>query len=867
MPAKGVYQLTQNCIGSFSRCWRSAALVVVLVVLSISVKSQSEDTYDEISVVLNVQRIGSTEIPAIIHNQEAYLPVKDIFDFLKIKNTISSDFDLITGFFITPQAKFTVDKVNKQITYQGKTIKLEQNDLIQTENNLYLKSDYFGSVFGLECTFNFRDLSITLTTKIELPMIREMQQELMRKNISRLKGERKADTTIKRTYPKFHLGMADWSVISTQQTGEKSYTRVNFALGTNVFGGEANTYLNYTAGQPFDKKQQYYNWRFVNNDNKALRQITAGRLFTQSISSVYSPITGIQLSNTPTTYRRSYGTYRLSNKTEPGWIVELYINNVLVNFMKADASGFYSFEVPMVYGSSIVKLRFYGPWGEERTSEQYINIPFNFMPNQQFEYTVTAGQVSDDVKSKFARASLNYGLSKRITIGGGAEYLSSLTDGKVIPYVNASMRLGSRILFTAERVHGVRTSAIASYRSPSNLQFDYNYTRYDLGQTAVKYNYLEERKAVISLPVRGRKYSAFSRLTIDQVTLPKSKFTSAEMLMSAVFPRMSANLTTYAVITEKKPFVYSNLAVSFRMPKGIRLTPQVQYEYRESGFSILRGEVEKSIANKGYLNFSYEKNNLTHTQSFAIGLRYNFSFAQTFFNVRQAGHETNTMQSARGSLIYDNSNKILEANAVSNVGRGGVVILPYLDLNCNGERDENEPRADGLQLRVNGGRIERNKKDTTIHIVGLEAYNDYFIELDKSSFDNVAWQMPKQTIKVAVDPNYFKLVEVPIAVVGEVSGSVTLNENNGTNGLGRVIVEIYNKKSKLVAKILSESDGFFSFSGLAPGDYTARIDEPQLIKLKMSVSAAKIPFTIKRSIEGDVEDGLEFMLKKNPKSD
>ena len=867
MTGKGLYLLLQSCFGGLSCYWRNATLVLALALLSISAKSQSEDTYDEISVVLNVQRIGSTEIPAIIHNQEAYLPVKEIFDFLKIKNTMSPDFDLITGFFITPQAKFIVDKAKKEITYQGKTIKLEQNDLIQTENNLYLKSEYFGSVFGLECTFNFRDLSITLVTKIELPVIREMQQELIRKNVSRLKGEKKADTTIKRTYPKFHLGMADWSVVSTQQTGVKPYTRVNFALGTNIFGGEANAYLNYTAGQPFDKKQQYYNWRFVNNDNKVLRQVTAGRLFSQSISSVFSPLTGVQISNTPTTYRRSYGTYTLSNKTEPGWIVELYINNVLVNFMKADASGFYSFEVPMVYGSSVVKLRFYGPWGEERTSEQYINIPFNFMPEHQFEYTVTAGQVSDENKSLFARATLNYGLSKRITIGGGAEYFSSLSDAKIIPYVNASMRVGSRLLFTAERVHGVRSTAIASYRSPSNLQFDYNYSRYDPGQMVVKYNYLEERKAVISVPIRGKKYSAFSRLTIDQVTLPKSKFTSAEMLISAVMPRMSANLTTYAVITEKKPFVYSNLAVSFRLPKGLKFTPQAQYEYRESGFSILRAEVEKSITNKGYMNFSYEKNNFTHSQSFALGLRYNFSFAQTFFNVRQSQHETNMMQSARGSLIYDHSNNILSANAVSNVGRGGVIILPYLDLNCNGERDENEPKADGLQLRVNGGRIEHNKKDTTIRIVGLEAYNDYFIELDKASFDNVAWQMPKQTIKVAVDPNYFKLVEVAIAVVGEVSGAVLLDDKSGRNGLGRVIVNLYNSRSKLVAKILTESDGFFSFSGLAPGKYTASIDENQLTKLKMSTSAVKIPFTIKSSLEGDVEDGLEFVLKKNPKAD
>ena len=60
--------------------------------------------------------------------------------------------------------------------------------------------------------------------------------------------------------------------------------------------------------------------------------------------------------------------------------MELYVNNVLVDYVKADASGFFTFEVPLVYGNSLVKLRYYGPWGEEHSREQTISIPFNFLP-------------------------------------------------------------------------------------------------------------------------------------------------------------------------------------------------------------------------------------------------------------------------------------------------------------------------------------------------------------------------------------------------------------------------------------------------------------------------------------------------------
>lgn len=844
--------------------WNSCILVLVFwfSLQPGKVFSQSEDTYDEISLVLNVQRVGSLEIPAIIYKQDAYLPIKDIFDFLKIKNTLSGDMDVVSGYLLNPQTPFVIDKEKNMITYAGHKYPVQPGDMIKTETNLYLRSDYFGDVFGLICSFNFRNLTVSLTTKLELPVIREMQQELVRKNIFRLRGEKKADTVIKRNFSMFKLGVADWAVTANQQTNSKPLTRVNFNIGAALLGGEANVYLNYVANQPFNKKQQFYNWRYVNNSNRLVKQVLLGKIFPQATTSIFSPMTGFQVSNTPTSYRRSYGTYTLSNKTEPGWLVELYINNVLVNFMKADASGFYTFEIPMIYGSSEVKLRFYGPWGEERTSEQFINIPFNFIPQNQLEYAVTGGIVDDDAKSRFASAKLNYGISRHFTIGGGVEYLSTANNGKPMPYINASVRLGNRILLSGEKMYQVKTGGAISYRSPSRLQVDFNYTKYNPEQTAVKYNYLEDKKLVISKPFRGKKYSLFTRVTLHEITLLKSKFTSGEMLVSFVKGRVSSNLTTYAIVSEKKPLVFTNLSASFYLPGGLRVTPQVQYEYRSKNFSMLRGEVEKNIFKKGYVNASYQKSLVTDVQVISIGLRYNFSFAQTFFSASNGNNINTTTQSARGSLLYDKTSGYFGATDQTNMGRGGIIVRPYLDLNCNGERDLEEPNAPGLNLRVNGGRIENNKRDSSIRITGLEAYNSYFIELDKNSFDNVAWQIRNQTIGVEVDPNQFKLVEVPVAVMGEVAGSVTLKQGDASKGIGRIIINITNARGKHIAKVMTESDGYFSFIGLPPGNYIAAVDAAQLQKLHMGIVTNNRSFKIKVNRDGDIVDGLDFKIIK-----
>ncbi|MEX6690012.1 hypothetical protein QTN47_21060 [Danxiaibacter flavus] len=825
-------------------------------------KAQVDDNlnYYEISITLNVPKIGGSEIPAIVHGQRIYLPVKDLFDFLKIRNILSAGMDSVTGFFINPQVTYLIDEVNHRIRYDEKIFELKPNDLVKTETGLYLNADYFREAFGLDCIFNFRSLSVTLNTQIDLPAIREMQQELMRRNISRLKGEKQADTTIARKFSMFHLGSADWSIVATQQSNSGDNTRANLNMGAFVAGGEANVSLNYTSAQPFNQKQQYYSWRYVNNDHSSLRQVTAGKLLIHSTSSIYAPVVGVQFTNTPTTYRKSFGTYKLTDRTEPGWMVELYVNNILLDYKKADSSGFFTFEVPMVYGNSVVKLRVYGPWGEERYREQNIIIPFNFLPQNEFQYTVTAGRVEDEQKSLFYRTDVNYGFTRHITIGTGVEYLSSLASDKSMPYLNASFRLGSKLLITADHTYGVRSNATISYSLSSKAQVNVSYTKYDKDQTAVKYNYLEERKIELSIPLHSRNFNALSRLKLGQFILPNTKYTTAEYTITGVFAGISSNLTTYGMFSQH-PYVYSNFTQTYRLLHNITFSPQMQFDYTRKRFNMFKCEAGKNISTKGYLNFSYQRDFNIKTSYLGIGFRYNFSFGQASFFATQSNHTSSLVESARGSFLYDDNTNYLRANNRIGVGKGGLIILSYLDINGNGHRDLNEPKVAGLKLHINGGITERNDRDTIIRILELEAFSKYLIELDKNSFDNIAWQIKKPNISVTIEPNHLTLIEVAVTVAGEASGIVSLCNNNKTNGLSRIIINFYDSNFTRVAHTLTEPGGYFTFMGFTPGTYTARLDTAQLHNLNLTCTPETITFNIQASEDGVIVDNLEFKVQ------
>jgi hypothetical protein len=845
------------CIGNHLRYSK----LFILLFISIAAFGQNETEYEEVPVTFSYVPVGTMEITAIIKNEQAYLPIKTIFDFLKIKTNATTSLDSIQGFFIDPKSSFLFDFNTKHISYSGKQIELSASELIKTPSDLYLSSFQLNKIFGLDCQFNFRHLSISLKTEQELPVLRELKQKKLLDNLSHLKDEKKADTIIKSKFKWIQLGMADWSINATQERNRPDYLRANVAMGAMLLGGEANVNLTHYKGQRFDAGSQFYRWRYVNNKLSLFNQIAVGRISIQNISSLSGPLNGIVISNTPTNYRKAFGSYHYTGTTEPGWVVELYVNSILVNYIKADATGFFSFDIPIVYGNSAIELKFYGPWGEEKIQQENISIPYSFLPAGKMEYSLGTGIVKDENKSRFSRLNLSYGLNKRITIGGGTEYLSSVMPGKAFPYFNASMRLGNSLIFNGELAKGVRTKGAISYRSHSALQMEIAYMKYAKGQIFINNNYQEERRFLVTIPFRYKRLSAYSRLSYNEFILSKYKYSSTEWLLSASVRGISSNLkTSIQTYQSERPTVYSNYSLSFRIPGDVRLSPQAQYQYNSKRFTLLKIEGEKKISYKGYLNMAFEKSSLLHYSTFSLGLRFDLSFGRVFLSTRQGSNTMVTTQSASGNLTYGRGPGLTRFSNQNNLGRGGLIVSPFLDLNSNGKKDANEPKVNGLKLKVNGGRIEQIG-DSHVMITSLEAYKDYIIELDKNSFDNIAWQIKKASLKVTVQPNVLQLIEVPVEVMGEASGMVFLDNGKQLKGLSRIQLNFYDSSFRKVGQTLSETDGYFSFMGLSPGRYQVKVDSTQMEMLRLNVFPGRLSFTIKESVEGVLADGFEFKLK------
>jgi hypothetical protein len=352
------------------------------------------------------------------------------------------------------------------------------------------------------------------------------------------------------------------------------------------------------------------------------------------------------------------------------------------------------------------------------------------------------------------------------------------------------------------------------------------------------------------VPFRINKLSGTTRASYRQDGYSSFKYNVAQFLLSAYYLNYNVSLTHYSNwVKYWDSNVYCDFAVSVPLGKICTLRPSVQYDYSTRSFISYKANAERKIFNQGYLSLGYERNRLANYTGFNVSLRYDFSFMSTYASSYFSDNKVQTYEGASGSFAFGSGNNYVLASRYDAVGKCGVVIEPYVDINWNNKRDANEPLVTKLNVKCNGGKIYCREKDSIVRIANLDPFVDYNITMDESGFDNLAWNISEKKIKVYTDPNQFKKISLAIHPMGEVTGM--LLDDVGM-GKGRVLLNIYNEQGKIVANTQTESDGYFSYLGLPPGNYRVEVDSAQLKVLKMK--SKQIFCSIHPTINGESED-------------
>ncbi|NVO03313.1 MAG: hypothetical protein HXX09_11495, partial [Bacteroidetes bacterium] len=834
----------------------------------------NERNYDEFTVMYNLNGFGyfATEALYFSNNNKLYISVYQLFNELRINCKASSNSDSLSGFIENESNKYNIDFKNKIINIQNK--KVELNDaLLKINDALYLESSMFGDLFRLNLNFDFKSLTIAISSDFELPIIKIQRILRIRNNISKLKSEIVADTLIKRENHIFKFGTIDWGFSAAQTNAISANNTFQLGVGAELLGGSAQIQLRHFDKYAFDMRQQSYRWNWANNDNKIIKQVSLGKISTSSISSIYSSVLGAKITNAGVGYRKAAGEYSINGFTQPNWMVELYINNALVEVKEADAIGFYIFKFPLSYGQIVITLKFYGPSGEEKTEEKILNIPYTFVPAKKFEYNITTGVLEDGRSTKFFRSENNYGINPFITVGAGLEYLSSITNHSYIPFSNISVQPFRRVIVNGIYAHNVYTKGQMNVSLFKNVFLELGYTKYVDGQTAVMQNYRDEKAAKVSMPFHIRKISGFARLDYTNFGYQHFYYNQYGASFSLFYGNFSTNLASNLNqinpisdnenITPYSAYINANWTILYRFRSNFVLRQSLQYNVSEKSLVSSRTDLEKKIKNRTYVSVSFDRNFIADYNSLNFNVKFDLNYLRVFANSRFTKKDVYTYEGAQGSIYFNSSRNIIQPDNSSAVGKGGISLVPFVDINHNGKKEEDEPMIKLTSVRISGGKVIFNSKDSTINVIGLEPFTNYKLELNENDFNNLSWKLKHKTYQITIDPNQIKTVLIPITPVGEVSGMVYLSKNDKLEGYSRIIVHIYDNAGNIVKEILTESEGYFNYLGLSPGVYSASVDKAQLKKLGFLSIPDENKFTIRPLLDGDIVSDLKFILNNS----
>ena len=818
--------------------------------------------FDEVPVEILVKGYLNFEANVIITDKNSvYINVEELFRKLGIYCVSENNGNQLKGFIENEKTPYVIDFDLKQINKGDKSVK-SVNGIIKEMGAIYVETTVINEVFGLNMVFNFRSLSIKLDSEFELPLVKQARLEKMRQNISKLqsKSDVVIDTIIGRKYHLFKGGTMDWAVNSFQAQAEKINNSFSIGLGSELLYGDATIRFNYFEQTKFDSRQLYYNWRWIDNDNKFVKQVQLGRIGVQSIALIRGPVVGASFTNSPNTVRKATGTYTINDYTDPNWTVELYINDALVDYTQADASGLYVFKVPIVYGYTKLKLRFYGPLGEERIEEKTMNTPYTFMPTNILEYKVSGGIVDDGNGTTMGRGEFNYGLNRRITIGGGLEYLSNIVNNPLIPFANLSIQPFSKMVVNMKYAYDVSFTGLVNYYLGQRTFLELDYSKYVDGQKAVLNNANEERKLSLTLPYKLAIISGNAKLSFNQYVYDVFNFNQFDAVLSARYKNYSSNISLASNwIDTQSPFMTSTIVVSRKLANGLIFRPSLQYNITDNKMMRTRAEVEKRVLKMSY-SASYERNFQFATDNVFLNFKYDLSFARTAIATTYNNKQISVSETAQGSIAFGAGNGVVKTGNNSALGKGGILFYPFIDLNRNGKWDKGEKKVLLSKIRVSGGKAVTSEKDSIVRVSDLNAFINYDIEFSESELDNISWRFKNKTFQVLIDPNQYKKIEVPILVMGEVNGKVFLKSDNVINGQDRITVQIFDAKGQKVAETQTESDGYYSYLGLNPGKFSIRIDDEQLKKLGYQSMPKTHVVQIKIEEDGTVLQGLDFEI-------
>ncbi len=545
----------------------------------------------------------------------------------------------------------------------------------------------------------------------------------------------------------------------------------------------------------------------------------------------------------------------------PGWDVELYRNEVLYDVTTVSDEGRYELaDVALFFGINRLRLVFYGPHGERREKVEQIYLGPGLLPRGETDYhfgvyqqdvgllqrsqalAATDAAVQGDVRLV---AGLTRGLTRRLS-GDAGLFSLALPDGR-----HDYLRLGLR----AALLGGAGRLVVL----------------HDMAGGSAATLALQRRLGRFTVAVEHSHFEDFVSEEIEIADL----LSRTEARLDGQIRLFGSRVVPLSLTLRQERYLEPGRRLELRGSSGFshplgrfHLTHRWHFDVSGSELDASRLALRGNLLFNSWLrqlalraNLRYDLHPSPELASLDLmarwrpGRRLSATFgldhglAQGITQVHvgadwelrplrlgvDLGWGTDGSLRAGASLSFSLGREPRSGRprwqAEPAARHGAVSARAFLDHDGNGHFGAGDETLQGVRFAVNGSPQSIPSNAEGVAQLSLSSYRHADLAVDETSLQDPYWKPQVQGLGFVPRPGVIWTAEFPIAVTGEIDGTVSLQLEQGQPAAPKIRLQLIGVNGEVFQEVESQYDGFYLFTYLPPGLYTLQTDPQQVEEL------------------------------------
>lgn len=778
------------------------------------------------------------------------LPYSVFANSLGILNSTSSNLDTLVGEMPLKQPFMLI--CSEGVAYRrGTADTLPPRSLCIIDDEVYVEAHQLAHCMGVQINVDMSELKFTVIPDSRIPVVQRRQNESIYASLAYREGNgAPVHSPVERQL--FGSVAVKYGLVNSYREGESTTTGSFQLAGPFLFG-----LLNVVGSGQYHKGDQYPLTGAINSIGWQV-QFPHSSLVTQVSASVAPSATATSLSlaasNVPLGNRSEFGVHSLDGHTQPGWYVELYEGQTLVEVTQGDSNGVYHFQIPIGYGTTRRAIHQVGPHGERLIEYRTFQLNPALIPPGSLQYSTSF-------------------LSENLKLNGRVEGRAYVSAGVMNWLTFAAVTSGASSTLRSVRLDSFDLSLHANLWLGDAIPVGLYYT--PRGRTAggaIGYNFSDDFAVQGSLdsfnvmhPTAFMANGSFS-LGLGNVSLSGyGQFINNEQttLISAV-PRISLYLNGMGINAstklawQKPQSELGNAPAHFAATSSLQLTAvpwngifmlaSASYDYDRHALTDIGLSSSISITNSLSLGLAYTLQRTDRMEStisaqitYDLGGIVRLGTGASYQNDRYS-----VISTVEGGVMISRGGIV--PNTYGGVNESMIIVRAFVDRNLNGTQDDGEETRSDPSADLYSGSAQAHTDDGTF--LSLAPYQEGTVVFSTERYAGEGLYPRKGRYPVYTLPGTTTVIDVPLAPGTTLDGKcLVMTSVEGGRSLSPALLTgltVHMVSTDGAAEYEGEifDDGTMIVDGVSEGTYRLLFDDEQLAARALRLAEPSAILTI-----------------------